>query len=86
MTYAYNSGSSWVGKHQMSLNGKRDGFIIEDFEKCANTISLKRGAAREILTQVQNAVSNWNNIARQLKIPPNKIKQIATTHRTFIRP
>jgi serine/threonine-protein kinase HipA len=84
MTYAYNPTSSWVGKHQMSLNGKRDGFTLKDFEACGKTISLKRGVAREILTQVQNAVSNWKSIAQEVKVPPVKIKQIAATHRTFM--
>lgn len=84
MTYAYNPSSSWVGKHQMSLNGKKDGFTMDDFEACAKGVSLKRGAVKEILTRVENAVSNWKAIAHDVKVPPDKIKQIAATHRAFL--
>lgn len=84
MTYAYNPTSSWVGKQQMSLNGKRDAITLDDFDACGKTVSLKRGAAREILLQVENAVSKWKSIAEDVKVPPNKIKQIAATHRAFM--
>ncbi len=84
MTYSYNPTSSWVGKHQMSLNGKRDDFTIDDFDACAKTVSLKRGASRDILTQVEKAVSNWKSIADEAKVPTDKIRQIGETHRAFI--
>ncbi len=30
MAYSYNPSGAWTGQHQMSLNGKRDGFEAED--------------------------------------------------------
>lgn len=35
MTYSYNPGGAWTRAHQMSLNGKRDLFDVEDFKTCA---------------------------------------------------
>jgi serine/threonine-protein kinase HipA len=34
VTYAYRPSSPWTGRHQMSMNGKREGFTLEDFDAC----------------------------------------------------
>jgi len=83
MTYAYDPANKWLSKHQMSLNGKRDGFVLEDFDDCAKTISLKRTSARAILTEVQAAVSNWSKIAEEAGVPQDRSDRIRDTHRTF---
>jgi len=83
MTYAYDPANKWLGKHQMSLNGKRDGFVLDDFEDCAKTISLKRGAAKAILGEVQAAVSDWSKIAKEAGVPPEISNRIRDTHRSF---
>jgi serine/threonine protein kinase HipA of HipAB toxin-antitoxin module len=31
VTYSFNPAGAWTGTHQMTLNGKRDGFTREDF-------------------------------------------------------
>src|SRR5207342_1540322 len=43
VTYAYNPGGRWTGTHQMSLNGKRDGFEASDYAAFAKSCGLKRG-------------------------------------------
>ncbi len=83
VTYAYDPANKWLGKHQMSLNGKRDGFVLGDFEECAKTISLKRGLAKSILSEVQRAVSGWSKIADESGVPPGRSKKIGDTHRRF---
>lgn len=55
--------------HQMSMNGKRADFRLDDFKACARTASLKRGRAQKILAEVQATVSNWANYARQAGVP-----------------
>ena len=32
MTYSYNPSGAWTARHQMTLNGKRDDFDLEDFK------------------------------------------------------
>ncbi|MBS2007242.1 MAG: type II toxin-antitoxin system HipA family toxin [Cyanobacteria bacterium SZAS TMP-1] len=81
MTYAYDSGNVWMARHQMSLNGKRDNFVLDDFEICARTISLKRGLARTIVRQVQESVLDWRRTARDVGLPEERVAQIARTHR-----
>ena len=84
LTYSYNPQGYWTGQHQMSLNGKRDEFTIENFRACAKSISMKRGRAEEIVGQVQEAVLLWQRFAEQSGVPPSIAGGIAKTHRTEI--
>ena len=84
MTYAYDPTNRCLGKHQMSLNGKREDFVLEDFEDCAKTISLKRGLAKSILAEVQEAVRTWSPIAEEAGVSVDRIKNIQATHRQII--
>lgn len=84
MTYSYNPQGDWTSRHQMSLNGKRDDFTIEDFKACAKNASMKRGRAEEIVRQVQEAVLQWKHFAGKSGVPPEVADGIAKTHRTAI--
>jgi hypothetical protein len=53
VTYSYNPTGSWTAPHQMSVNGKQDGFSLEDFERCAKSALMKRGRATTIIEEVQ---------------------------------
>ena len=81
VTYSYNPGGRWTGAHQMSLNGKRDGFAVDDFVACARNAAMKRGRATHILGQVQEAVRRWPEFAGQAGIPGALIESIAAVHR-----
>lgn len=84
VTYSYNPSGPWTGTHQMSLNGKRDNFEADDFIACAENAAMKRGRAIEILLQVQQAVSRWKGFAQDAGVPREKIREIASAHRTEI--
>jgi serine/threonine-protein kinase HipA len=84
MTYSYNPQGDWTSRHQMSLNGKRDDFTIEDFKACAKNASMKRGRAEEIVRQVQEAVLQWKHFAGKSSVPPEVAEGIAKAHRTEI--
>ena len=81
VTYRYNPAGQWTGAHQMSLNGKRDGFEVDDFVACARNAAMKRGRATHILGQVQDAVRRWPEFARQAGVPGPLIEGIAAVHR-----
>lgn len=68
MTYSYNPAGAWTSTHQMTLNGKRDGFTMEDFKACAETASLKRGRAESIVSDVRKAVSKWSEFATEASV------------------
>ena len=81
MTYSYNPEGIWTGHHQMSLNGKRDQFDLDDFKLCAKNASLKRGRAEEILHQVLTAVGKWQKFADEAGVPAERAKLIRRAHR-----
>ncbi len=84
MTYSYNPTGRWTGTHQMSLNGKRDNFDIEDFKACARTASMRRGRAEEILHEVQQAVLRWPEFAEKSNVRGEFIRKIEIAHRLDI--
>lgn len=63
ITWSYNPDGKWTAQHQMSINGKRDSFVIEDFEACAKTVSIGRRRVKAILEDVRAAVSDWPRFA-----------------------
>lgn len=83
MTYAYNPGGLWTGTHQLTFNGKRDNFTVDDFKNVAKFTGLKQGRYKKILADVQNAVCQWNKLAKSNEVRAEYIKQIKTAHRVF---
>ena len=83
MTYSYNPDGAWTSRHQMTLNGKRDDFDLEDFRLCARTAAMKRGRAETILGEVQAVVANWNDYALQADIPVPVRRMVQNNLRTI---
>jgi len=69
MTYSFNPSGSWTARHQMSLNGKREGFSLDDFKACAKTASMKRGRAEAIVAEVVEVVSRWRAYGEEAGVP-----------------
>lgn len=65
MTYSYQPGGLWTSSHQMTINGKRDNFILDDFLACGKSALLKRGQARAILNETRQVISRWRDYADQ---------------------
>ena len=70
VTYSFQPGGRWTSSHQMTLNGKRDDFAVEDFEASARAASMKRGRAREIVGAVQEVVRRWRDYADEASVAP----------------
>ncbi len=81
VTFAYKASGDWTAQHQMTLNGKRDDFTIDDFEQCAETVSMKRGRATTILQEVHDAVSGWPAHAEAAGMGPVEVERIGREHR-----
>jgi serine/threonine-protein kinase HipA len=69
MTYSFNPAGAWTASHQMTLNGKREDFSLEDFIACARAASMKRGRAAAIVGEVQEVVSRWKDYAEAAGVP-----------------
>jgi serine/threonine-protein kinase HipA len=76
MTYSYNPAGAWTASHQMTMNGKRDDFSMDDFKACAKTASMKRGRAETIVSEVQEVVAHWKEYANDAGVPTTMRDQI----------
>jgi serine/threonine-protein kinase HipA len=81
VTWAWKPGNPWLDAHQMSINGKRDGFTVADLKAVARVAGLKRGRAEAILAEVCDAVGGWSEIAARVGIEGQMAEQIAGSHR-----
>jgi serine/threonine-protein kinase HipA len=81
VSYSYNPDGSWTSEHQMSMNGKRDGFTAADFTEFAEVAGLKRGRGKAILQEVADAFSKWEEVAEEAGVFPEWRQTIASNLR-----
>ena len=81
LTLAYNPAGVWTAQHQMSANGKRNNFTVEDLRQVAGVAAIKRGRAEEIMGEVVEAVKQWVELATAAKIEADRIEAIERMHR-----
>jgi serine/threonine-protein kinase HipA len=81
VTYSYNPSGAWTAMHQMTLNGKRDAFTLEDFKACAKSALMKRGRAEAIIDEVIAAVMQWPTFAEAANVSAEWQAQIRGVHR-----
>lgn len=63
VTYAYKPDGAWTGSHQMTIHGKRDEIDLEDCLASASSMSIKMPRAKDIIAQVSDATSRWQEFA-----------------------
>jgi serine/threonine-protein kinase HipA len=85
VTYSYNPDGLWTSSHQMTMNGKRDGFSMADFRACAESASLKRGRAESIVDEVRTAVARWTEYTERANVAGNWKEQIRENLRLELR-
>lgn len=83
MTYSFNPSGAWTATHQMTMNGKRDGFTMDDFNACGKTASMKGGRAEAIVSEVQEVVSRWDEYADLAGLSETLSKPIGKAHRAI---
>ena len=81
MTYSFQPSGKWTSSRQMTLNGKRDNFTMQDFDACARSASMKRGRAKAVIHEVRNVVSRWRDYADQAGVPSAQRDRIHDTLR-----
>ena len=82
MTWAYKPGSKWTGQHQMSINGKRDGFTTEDLIAVAKHFDIAR--PQEIINEVCEAALAFGDFAKEAGVPGTIVKQMMPEFRTYL--
>jgi serine/threonine-protein kinase HipA len=81
ISFSFNPSGTWTATHQMTLNGKLDGFTMEDFRSCAKVAVMKRGRAETIVEEVVAAVARWPEFAAQADVAEPSREPIRKTHR-----
>lgn len=82
VTWSYLPGNFWVDSHQMSINGKRDHFILDDLLAVGRQV---RGMnARQVIAEVHAAVARWPEIARGVGVAEAMVEAIRTSHRLYL--
>lgn len=77
MSWAYNPQGSWTSSHQMSINMKWDNITREDLLTVAKNMNIKH--AKEIIDQVNEAISQWRDLAGQYEIAEEVVELIERT-------
>ena len=85
VTYSYNPTGPWTATHQMTMNGKRSAFTMEDFKQCARVALMKRGQEKSIISEITDVVSNWGDYARDADIPGQTIDKLRELQRRLTK-
>lgn len=83
IAWSYRPDSEWVATHQMTINGKRDNFTLDDLHAVATTIP--RFNPQEVIAEVREAVLQWPSLADEAGVGEPMIDHIASTHRLDLR-
>jgi serine/threonine-protein kinase HipA len=81
VTYSYNPSGAWTSSHQMTVNGKRDGFTRADVRAVARSAGLKQGRADAILAEVAAAVGRWPEFAAAAALDEGVAERIGQAQR-----
>jgi len=82
ISYAWNPSGEWTGQHQMSVNGKRDGFERADLIALAKAADIKKTRANQMVDRVVEAVRRWPDFAEEAGVTDKRIKKIQAAQRT----
>lgn len=81
VTWAFNPGGDWTGRHQMTINGRRDQFSVDDFCAMGAVGHIKALRTRRLLREVCEAVDGWRECARRAGVPDDDAARIGDTFR-----
>ncbi|MFK7818833.1 MAG: type II toxin-antitoxin system HipA family toxin [Planctomycetaceae bacterium] len=84
VAWSYNPAGAWTNRHQMTLNGKRDDFELDDLIALGNFADIKTRRAKSIVQSVAEAISNWLTFAETAGVDEGRATAIAKTHRLEI--
>ena len=81
MAWAYKPGSKWTGQHQMSINGKRDGFNTGDLIAVARHFDISK--PQEIINTVCETTQAFGDFAKVAAVPDDIVNQMLPEFRRF---
>lgn len=81
VSYAWNPDGEWTSRHQMSVNGKRDGIERADLIALAASAGIKKPRAGVMLDRVVDAVRRWPGFAERAGVEERRIESIRAAQR-----
>ncbi len=81
IAYSHNPSGAWTHRHQMSLNGKRDDFDIDNLIAFAAIGGLKKAKTMTLLREVTGAVKNWQQHAKSANVSKHDADRIEKAFR-----
>ncbi len=81
VVYAYNPRGLWTRRHQMSMAGKRRGFVRSDLLTFARNAGIRTRAAERIIDRVTTTVASWSRFAADAGIEARNARRIGKAHR-----
>jgi serine/threonine-protein kinase HipA len=84
LAYSYNPSGAWTSRHQMSINGKRDDFRVDDLVAFAQAGGLKKAKAMALLREVASPVEDWRTYAEQAGVSEGDQQRIEKTFRLHL--
>jgi len=81
LAYSYKKDSPWVNSHQMTINGKRDGFKREDLLSVGSLIGNFKKESQHIINEVRSVVEKWEDYANKASVFEGLSKVIKDNHR-----
>lgn len=69
IAYSYKPGSPWVDSHQMTINGKRDDFLVSDFEAALQSSPLLQKMIPTMVKEISGVVGQWKDYAAKAEVP-----------------
>lgn len=74
LCYSYKPGGRWTGHHQLSLNGKQDGFTRQDILTVGEKMGIRR--AGDIVDEISAVASVWSRFAQDCGVRESHRKEI----------
>ena len=74
LTFSYNPDGKFANGHQMSINGRRTDFVLDDFLDVASTVEIDH--PEDIIEEVQDTVSQWSHFADEAGVAPEGAQAI----------
>lgn len=81
MAYSYNPNREWKSKHQMTLNGKRDEFKMEDLIELGAKADLKKMQATKIIKEIESVFARWTEYAEKAGVFSEHMNSVSNSLR-----
>ena len=80
--WAFNPDGRWTNVHQMRINGKRDGFVLDDLLAVGIAYGIR--SAKEIIAHVDETMARWPEFASEAGVSSEMQHAVGSSHRRML--